>query len=67
MANYVGTVCSTAYYHMKNVSSIQKAITHDYIVPQVHDVMSCTLNCCNSLLSGLSNDHGDQNRDPITP
>jgi hypothetical protein len=54
MGNHVRRVCSTAYYHLRNISSIRKALTHDSVIALVHAFVSCRLDYCNSLLSGIS-------------
>ena len=54
MGNHVRRICSTAYYHLRNISSIRKALTHDSVIALVHAFVSCRLDYCNSLLSGIS-------------
>jgi len=56
MGNLAWKVCSTAYCHPTNISSIRKALTLDSAVALVYVFVSCRLDSCNSLLSVISNE-----------
>ena len=57
---HIQKICPTAYYHLRNISSIRKVLTgdsvvdlvHDCVVALVHFVLSCRLDYSNSLIQG---------------
>ena len=51
---HVRKVCSTAYYHLRNISSIRRSLTHESATSLVHAFVSSRVDYCNSLLSGIS-------------
>ena len=52
---HVRKVCSTAYFHLRNISSIRGTFRLDLAVALVHASVSSRLDYCNSLLCGISN------------
>ena len=51
---HVRKVCSTAYYHLRNISSIRRSLTRESATSLVHAFVSSRVDYCNSLLSGIS-------------
>ena len=51
---HVRKVCSTAYHHLRNISSIRRSLTHESATSLVHAFVSSRVDYCNSLLSGIS-------------
>jgi len=44
MGNHAWRVCSIAYYHLRNISSIRKSLNHDFVVTLLRASVLCRLN-----------------------
>lgn len=54
MDDFVKAICSSAYFHLRNLSSIRSSITQESAHTLVHAFISSRLDYCNSLLVGIS-------------
>ena len=53
MDKQVSSICKTAFYHLRNISSIRKYLSFHHCEILIHAFVSSKLDNCNSLLFGL--------------
>ncbi len=53
MKYHVQKVCTSGYYHLRNVSRIKRCLTHDALEKLIHALVSSRLDYCNTLLVGI--------------
>jgi len=54
MADHVTTVCCAAYFHLRQLRQITRSLSVDAAMTLVHSFISCHLDYCNSLFSGIT-------------
>ena len=50
---HVAKVCSTGFFHLRNIMRIRKYLTHDAVCSVIHAFITSHIDYCNSLLGGL--------------
>ena len=53
MNRQVNSLCKTAFYHLRNLATIRKFLSHKNCEILIHAFVICRIDYCNSLLSGL--------------
>jgi len=53
MHDQVNSVCSSAFFHLRNISAIRKCLDKESTVTLVHALVTARLDTCNSLLYGV--------------
>ena len=53
MNRQVNSLCKTAFYHLRNLATIRKFLSHKNCEILIHAFVTCRIDYCNSLLSGL--------------
>ena len=53
MDKHISKICSTAYFHLHNIRTIWKYLTHEAACILVQSLVSSQLDYCNALLSGI--------------
>ena len=53
MSKQVNTICKKAFYHLRNIASIKKFLSHQHCEILIHAFVTTSLDYCNSLLNGL--------------
>lgn len=54
MSKQVTSICKSAYYHIRNIGSIRKYLTHECASILIHAFITSRIDYCNSLLAGIS-------------
>ena len=54
MDAHITKMCSTAYYHLRNISSIRSVLNKKSAVMLIHAFVTSRIDYCNSLLAGVS-------------
>ena len=57
MAKQVKVVCRSAFFHLRNIAKIRKYMSFTHCKILIHAFITSKLDYCNSLLSGLRQDH----------
>ena len=57
MDKQVKAVCKSAFFHLRNIAKIRKYIPFTHCKILIHAFITSKLDYCNSLLSGLRQDH----------
>ena len=53
MSQFVTTLCSASFFQLHNIRRIRKYLTQEAAATLVHSFVTCRIDYCNSLLSGL--------------
>jgi hypothetical protein len=53
MDKHITKVCSTAFYHLRNISRIRNVLTTEAAISLTHAFITSRIDFCNSLLSGV--------------
>ena len=51
--DYIGGVCRSTHFHLRNVGRIRHLLSYDACAPLIHPLISICLDYCNSLLYNL--------------
>jgi hypothetical protein len=54
MKGHVGRVCSSAYYHLRQIRAVRKSLDFSACVTLVHAFVTSRLDYCNSILFGIT-------------